>query len=319
MNEALTLKPLLQEWLMNVKKKEVAHKTFQNLMCVARQSIYPRFGDYELSKITQNMIKDFVDGIGPLYRIALCKQVFNEFFNYCVKTKLIKEHPASSIVFAVAAKGRESKALDTEEQARLLNAVSKNYFWHPFCLLIMSAGIRLNELLALNWKDVNFEKKLISIDKYVKPKIRRSNKATPAFKVEKHHTPTAVRTIEVSDDIIKALKKFKLSREVRQLQVRSQYSFTGDNDLIFSNKYGKLFNYSSMIHIFHKYLKRQGYEDKSITFSLLRQTFFSEKRKSYQQSPLTEITRKLPDGDYAFEKNADDTPKRKAKQHNYEM
>jgi integrase len=304
--------PSLQEWLTNVKRKTVSHKTFQGLTSVAKRYIYPRFDGWALSEITPVAIRIFIGGITQKGPAQLCRQVLNEFFNHCVNKSLLKEHPAATIVFADRNVSAQ-KFLDDAGQTRLLNAVSKNFFWNPLCLLILQTGIKLNELLALTWKDIDFEKTVVSVDKYVSTE---SNHQKQRY-IEKYHTPLAIRKLKVSDEIIEALKKFRLSREVLQLRVRNRISFVAGEDLIFSNKHGQPFYYSGMVHVFRKYLNRKGLSDMTVTFSTLRNTFMNTILMEAREPCFDE---NRFDNAEECNKYTVETPKRKAKRkYEFEM
>lgn len=93
------------------------------------------------------------------------------------------------------------------EQEKLItfciNNKNKNYIGIVICLL---TGIRLGELLALTWNDIDFENKILKI-----------NKTVFTTKIENHYkqiidtpkTKKSVREIPLSNNLIEVLKNIK--------------------------------------------------------------------------------------------------------------
>jgi len=309
------LKSALEKWFLDAKKNKVAYRTFNLLTRTAKRYIYPQLGDYRLCDITQSLVQDFIDGIEAKTMAHKSKQVLNEFFDYCWKCNFVGKNPVKEIIspYKYPGKKKENLAiLSAEKEGLLLKAASKHFFWHPFCFLILRAGVRPNELLALTWKDIDFDRSMVSLDKYVTRNnmvVHPGDTAQKAFHIRKHKF--AARPIRISDDVIESLKKYKLFREVEQQRVRDLYSLTADNDLVFGNKYGGLINYSGAGHIFRKYLNRNGLAGVNVTFSMLRNTFKGNWRKTMEAASYEDES---PFSDY-FEEE----PKPKTQQSGFEM
>ena len=123
------------------------------------------------------------------------------------------------------------------------------------------AGLRLGELRALRWRDVDFGKRLVH--------VRRS------YVERQEGVPKSgrVRSIPMIDQVLRALDE--LSR---------RDDFTGEGDLVFVNPAGSYFDDSALRRRF--YLARDRAALKPIRFHDLRHTFGT---LAVQVFPLTDV------------------------------
>src|SRR5262252_159331 len=96
--------------------------------------------------------------------------------------------------------GEAGTVLDQDQLAILLTSFKGRAIF-PIVLTAALTGARLNEVLALQWRDVNFEAKTLSIVRAIEPTKKHGRR----IKVPK--TARGVRTITVDDALIKALRE----------------------------------------------------------------------------------------------------------------
>ena len=119
-----------------------------------------------------------------------------------------------------------------------------------FILLMYSSGIRPGELIALLWKDIDYDKKQISIYKTIVNNVIGNPK-----------TQSSVRKVDILPMAQKALEY--------------QYELTKDNPYIFVNTSKRHFYSHDVINLhFKKLLKLNGIEIR--TLYNLRHTFASQ-------------------------------------------
>ena len=105
--------------------------------------------------------------------------------------------------------------ISKQDQDKLIDYILKNQSSKNFgILLTLYSGIRIGELCALKWKDIDFKNNILNINKtlqrvYIKDK--QINKSKLIITNPKTHN--AEREIPLNKDFAKELKKFKTDNE----------------------------------------------------------------------------------------------------------
>lgn len=89
--------------------------------------------------------------------LALLKRMFN----LACQWGYLKENPAKGLKKFSEAENRRERILTPEEEMRLISKASPHI--RPIIVVALQTGMRRGELLNLQWKDVDFKNKLISI------------------------------------------------------------------------------------------------------------------------------------------------------------
>ena len=170
-----TFRTLMQEWLMTFKRPSVSPRTFERCLSNARNTLYPVFGDMKIDEITAPMLQRlFNKMISDGYALATVKKskfLLGQFFEYCVDNDFLKTNPVAKTRLA----SRERKVQTTEEYKAIPPEVRKDFvkalntseIMKPICYTSLFAGLRIGEILALRWRDVDFTDKTIWVDNSV--------------------------------------------------------------------------------------------------------------------------------------------------------
>lgn len=101
--------------------------------------------------------------------IDKCTMMMNSTFNYAVINKLVKENPFAIKGAVIRPKKDDNKkvvALTIEEQQAFVNGLQKYYEPYRTILFIaLYSGIRIGEILALTYDDIDLENKVIHVSK----------------------------------------------------------------------------------------------------------------------------------------------------------
>ena len=123
-------------------------------------------------------------------------------------------------------------------------------------LLVLFTGMRIGELCALTWKDINLDKKVIYVNKTlirVKNKDHENLNKTKII-IDRPKTQHSIRNIPISEALLPYLKKFKANDDC--------YFLTGSTNFMTPKKY----------YLFYKrFLKSISLE--KYNFHILRHTF----------------------------------------------
>ena len=115
--------------------------------------------------------------------------IYNQIFDYAVVTGEIQFNPCASVKLpSNAKKSTVIKPASVDDENLILES-DNNWLFPLFALL---SGLRKQEILALQWKDINFEENIISVTKAVEHVGQ-----TPRIKTTK--TDSGVREVPLLD------------------------------------------------------------------------------------------------------------------------
>ena len=178
---------------------------------------------------------------------------------YILKASLkdaIKEKRRKALLFSNYFPTREKKEviiLGKDEQKRIENYImSKNNLRHLFILLTLYTGLRIGEVCGLKWKDIDFEKETLKVERTILRIKSNGSKTKLVASIPK--TITSKRMIPLPSFIIPLLKKQDIIPE--------NYILSRSN---------KLYDPRILEDSFKRLLKKLNIQ--SIHFHALRHTF----------------------------------------------
>lgn len=159
----------LKDWLSLYVKPTTKQRTYEKYKRQIEIHIAPYLGGFELSELTplvlQRFIVDFgknglsfntVSGIVSLLKASLKRAV----------QAGVTDKEFSSAVVRPKGKERQVECFSKEEQKKIERFISdKNNRKYFGIILTLYTGLRIGELLALTWRDVDLNKGLITVSK----------------------------------------------------------------------------------------------------------------------------------------------------------
>ncbi|BDU86348.1 tyrosine-type recombinase/integrase [Clostridium perfringens] len=137
-------------------------------------------------------------------------------------------------------------------------------------ILALGTGLRLGELLALKWIDINFKDKYISVNKSIKSTYSIDSNGNRKFEVieQTPKTKNSIRTVPLTNSILELLQRY---RKEKIIERDSNIDIYFDNNLVFCTPTGNYLNESNVRKTFKRILNRCDL--KEIRFHDLRHTF----------------------------------------------
>jgi len=177
---------------------------------IIRTKIIPYFGDQPMCEIDsksiirwQNELINSSDNNGNKYSATYLKTIHNQLtaiFTHATKFYGLKVNPASKAGSMGKKNADEMKFWTREEYAKFADSViSDQRLYCPFEVLYW-CGLRLGELLALTYSDIDFEKKTISINKSLQRIGGKDVVGDPK-------TPKSKRVVTMPDNLCDELKQ----------------------------------------------------------------------------------------------------------------
>ena len=203
-------KEWLDEWFELFVKPNVKIRTYNKYKQQARQYICPHLGHYEISNIQPIALQSFiaelqqhglsantVNGIITVLKSSLCRAVK---FGVC-------EKQFTDSIIRPKAREKYVECFTKDEQRRIEHYILSNFKAKLFGIIIcLYTGLRIGELLALKWQDIDLNKEIISITKT----CRDSWSNGKYIKIEDTpKTMSSQRVIPVPKQLITLLKILK--------------------------------------------------------------------------------------------------------------
>lgn len=220
----MKLKELLNDWLQKYIKHSIKLRTFLLYQGIIKNHIVPILGEYKLHDLSPKIIQNFIsskieDGnlsnkqklsYNTVYSIT---SVLKQVLKYAFSLSLLPKDLLTTIKLPPVSE-KKIEIFETFEQQKIENycLFSKpNYIGIVLCLY---TGIRIGELLALTWEDIDLENKIISINKSLSIlKIKGSS----SKHIDKPKTKSSVRIIPIPKQLIPFIKKIKKTSQSKYL------------------------------------------------------------------------------------------------------
>lgn len=208
-----------------MKKGTIKGTSYDTLESTIMVNICPYIGDYQIQATTPLDYKRFLDQMaeeGASYsKIRKIYYALSAAFNRAIKVKMLKENPLNGVDlpsqknFEIKEisyfKPNEIPALYAAARATFTNG-KRAYRAGEAIILTLNTGMRLGELLGLQWENVNLSKRTITIrNTIVRVKERRDGQKTRYRYVEQHSTKTdaGYRVIALNAEAYKSMLYLK--------------------------------------------------------------------------------------------------------------
>ena len=245
------------EWthrFVKMKESEWRPNYKQNFNTVINRYIIPLLGNRKLSKLTKMdysflYIQPMLEKLKPS-SAQMNHRLFMIIVNAAVDNEIIPRNKLKGFRFKKSEPRKPFSQSDLSLFNQQLSQVSADK--RLFFQLLEMTGMRLGEGLGLEWRDINFKHKTVSIERSRTP-----------FGIGPTKTAASVRTIYLEDNTLAELHRFQLAAKAESLKTGNKYS---KDDLIFD------FNHTSAYYYFCDIIKAAGIDEGKYVIHSLRHT-----------------------------------------------
>ncbi len=204
----MNLKQWLNNWFEVYKMNTLREQTQSTYKMLIQKIIVPKIGSLKLTEIKPITIQNFINELNKYSNatIVKIKNILNPAFKTAVSNKLMSDNPFVNIQIS-GEDTKEVRALTKEELIKFENAAKDSQYYACFITAI-DTGLRVGELLALSWNDIDFVRKQVKINKTT-IKSYKSGKETIVVQ-ELPKTKSSIRTVPLTSRCIRLLKELKL-------------------------------------------------------------------------------------------------------------
>lgn len=189
----ISLNKYFDNWLETAAKPRLSERTFCDYEDLLRRYVRPAMGNKRLSDLRPLDVQGFYSAMqerGLSARtVRYTHAVLSSALKQAMKWGLILRNPASLVELPKQTR-QEMQALSPEAAVRFLDAAAKDR-WGIIYMVALVSGMRPEEYLALQWKDIDFISGIATVQRtlcwrrkgggwyFGEPKTSRSRRSIP--------------------------------------------------------------------------------------------------------------------------------------------
>ncbi|NDV97331.1 site-specific integrase [Dysgonomonas sp. 521] len=211
MTEKVEVSKVIDLW-KNDKKQYVKKSSYSAYMLLIENHLLPSFGSrfsVQESDVQEFVFKKLEEGLSQK-TIKDILIVLKMILKFGVKNKLL-EYQQFDIQFPTEREKSEIEVLSKNNQKKIMNYVQEHFTFKNLGIYIcLSAGIRIGEICALTWDDIDTETGIINIRKTIQRiYVIEDNDRRTELILDSPKTKNSIRDIPMSRDLLKMLKPIK--------------------------------------------------------------------------------------------------------------
>lgn len=227
-------KTAYNNWLEH-KKDTIKITTYYDLKKRLDKHIFSYFKDYKIHKIKINNLNDWKNNLmkknlsvkSTNMMISYFKEMlkfFNIYYEFDNKvanylTNIRNDKPTT------VSSNSETNFWTISEFNSFIKVVD-NEFYKVIFIFLYRTGLRIGELMALTWKDIDLLKKKVTINKSMS-----HNTFEDGYIIVRPKTNNSVRIVDLDDFLVKLLKSYKSSERNTYMFDESWFVFGGVKNL----------------------------------------------------------------------------------------
>jgi len=210
-----TVKAYLTDWLSTYAKVHCKPSTYRGYTRAIEKHLIPAFGERPLHLLRREDVKRLIAKLAEAKKargtIVNCLVPLKAAYNQAKEDGLVTMNPVERLgrLLKASRDRREHiQPLSAEELEALLKTAQERFpFLYPLLLCAARTGLRMGELIGLQWGDVDFRGTFIEIRRGV---VLREVTTTKTHKI---------RRVDMSPVLLETLQRLK---EVRQLEAMNE-------------------------------------------------------------------------------------------------
>ncbi len=256
----ITVGQWMKDWMDLYKRPPmIKQSTWDNYQLWIESHIEPIIGQIPLAQLTTNHVQrvyvQMMDGGLSSASIRKVHTIINGCLNKAVDKGAIKSNPATATE-RPRVEHAEVNPLSEKELARFLKLVYEDeQRWVAAFLTLLGTGMRIGELLALEWRDIDFVENTIDINKGM-------SRLKSGFEITDPKTFTSKRVVPMPQSVAEALWDLRSLEKLIRLD--------GSN-IVFKTSNDTHIQYRGFLWKFHQLREEAGIPE--ATIHGLRHTF----------------------------------------------
>ena len=257
-----TVETAVRDWLAR-GTKGLSAKTINDYKSLAESNLIPLIGAHKLKKLTADNVDDWLEDRAD-HLTTRSMQAIHSILRRSIRHAQARDKVMRNVASLVDTPegrkdGRPSRAMNLDQATTVLEH-AQNDPLHAYVVLSLMTGVRTEEARALRWSHVvawvpeskewrpvtetGFRRKKYAV--YVWRSVREDGDTK---------TQKSRRTLEIPDDVAKALKEHHAAQTTQRLQAGSAWQ---DNDLVFCTSLGTPLDAANVRRSFRRITQAAG-------------------------------------------------------------
>ena len=227
----------MNNWLITFKQKKLKPSSYDRLVNVYKYHVKDTIGYIQLCNLTSKDIQTLINEKAETMSYSSVKKIYeiiNDCLKYAVNEEMLRRNPIISVSLParanMAVQKKDISIYSQDEVDKLVDNIYNNTFtatkslyrYSPAFILALNTGLRVGELCALKWENVDMFNKFLRVNSslsYVKTHNENGVKRKSVFTDPK--TNTSNRLIPLNQKSILALEE--LQRRNKAQHIKSKY------------------------------------------------------------------------------------------------
>jgi integrase len=246
----LTTGEFLTNWITKKHKTSIAATTYRRYVSLINTHIIPALGAIKLQAITKNHVNALMLQMRENGQSARSQQqaraVLSAAFESAMEDDLVASNPVLK---------SRTITLDTSQihpftlpEVQTLLAKTTGVQMQARVRMATLYALRQGEALGLQWKDIDFAKKTVFVWQQIQ-------KIEGTYQFVKLKSEDSIRTLEIDDETMAALKAHKVKQNMDRLAMGNKWD---DQDLVFTTPIGKPIDCKTDYRQWHRALSHAG-------------------------------------------------------------
>ncbi len=242
-DETITLEEWVEKWLNIYKINEIKPSSYEKYDGILRNYVkgysigkvkLKELKGMHLQKFYNNLINK--EGKKPTLIKSINKMI-GSALSHAQKESYIIANPTKAVIIPKQVDKPKIEFFKIDEQKNLLSSLKDNR-QEAFYITAFGTGMRLGELLALRWTDVDFEKATICVNKSMRrvQDLKQENGKRTKLIEQTPKTQSSYRTIPLPISVLKALKAHKGRQAEEKLLAADVYE---NDNFVFCTEIGR--------------------------------------------------------------------------------
>lgn len=227
-----TVDEYLDRWLEISAKPRLHSRTYGDYTEYLQRYVRAKIGNLKLTKLKPLEIQAVYTamlekGLSPR-TVRYAHSILSSSLKQAVKWQILPMNPATMVDLPKSQR-KEMKTLSPEEAHRFLDAAADDKWFIIFSIAI-STGMRPEEYLGLQWKNVDLVKKRVVVER-----VLVWNRRGGGWSLQEPKTSHSRRTIPLPTTVIEDLKRHRKEQLEARMKLGQAYQ---NNDFVFATEIG---------------------------------------------------------------------------------